>query len=251
MSKVFKTVFRKVGGKVTAFSTKVSQFAVSGLRYENSKVQGARGARALWKKFRTDPMTRIVLWRPGGAFDPKMVAQDKVLYEKNRLADLAKNIKEKYPSHDIGQAAGKRAAKKAQSFVDGINEIFGFGLKDLEAKASSAKHLSRAQMYKEASKPFSKKKFVDALVTDEEISKKLKKNIVDSAIELYEPYGGSGPNFIKWAKKQRKSDALRIQKEIKAQLPKPDKIDRIVSARGKGIVFRRIGGRIVPIRVKK
>lgn len=248
MSKV--TIFRKMKGVMQSF--KIDDLAMSQIRYGNSKVQGAKGAQALWKKFRTDPMTRMTLWRPGGAYDPKELAKDALAYENHRIKSLAEDIKKAYgSSDDIAKQRGKNAAKQATDFVEMMNGVFGKSAADLKAKVESTQHLTRAQMYKEATKPFSKKKFIDAVHMDETISSQLKSNIKDAATELYEPYGGSGKSFLKSALKQRKMDAIRVQKQVESQmLPKKSDLHRRINLRAKGVVFRRIGGRIVPIRVK-
>lgn len=55
---------------------------------------------------------------------------------------------------------------------------------------------------------------------------------------------------VRGLKKRRKQFALKLQRKA-TEGSRASALDRKISAKGKGIVFRRIRGRIVPIRKKK
>jgi hypothetical protein len=78
-------------------------------------------------------------------------------------------------------------------------------------------------------------------------------SVHNAAAEFLSPreLGGSGYAAFKRLAGQRKWYGKKLMREAAPQLPKAANIDRIITAKGKGIRFVRIRGRIVPIRPKK
>lgn len=231
------SVFKKVAGKIVA----ISKNADNALHFDSRTIKNFETFKTLYKSAKSNLQIKASMYKPGGIKDPVRLAKDSADSDAYRLKELTSKIKSKYSTDEFSQARGKKQAKKAIDFIQGINDIF-------EGGKPEAQHFTKKQIAKRANGPMSKRDFFD-LLDDKNF---LKGSLRDDAANLAEKRerGGLGRQFLDYYK-TRKRSAMRVMSEIKPQLDKPALIDRKVNARAGGVRFVRINGRVVPIRSKK
>ena len=237
-----KSIFRFIGGNLRPF--KIGEFTQSGLYHSNKQVLGGKAAFGLWKKIKSSIFARAEFYKPGGIFDPVTIREESKIFRDYTSKQMMGNIKMRYGKDQISQRLGEAAAQKAKKFVDATHDLF-HGFKEAE-------HLTKEQIIKKAKAGISKRQFSEAL-SQEYHFMNVPRYVKEAGAEMFElpERGGYGvKKFIQTFSKQRKRDALKYQKEILTQLPKPALIHRKITAKGKGITFKKIGGKIKAIRKK-
>lgn len=246
-AKVYKTIFRRIGGRLRMLKVSVSSGADNSFYYSRKGFENSKKTVEGFKSFRKNPFERMKMYLQGGIKDPAVIANEDAIYKahqaKTLREEMAKSHAKKFGSDEVTKARGKKSAEKLIGIFGDIENI-------IKGEPEEAISFTKEQALSLARKaPVEKRDYYDLLNADP----KNKSGFLGDAASLLEKKerGGEGLGLLKRYANSRKRDAIRIQREIQTQLPRADKIDKIVNLRGKGVRPIKVNGKISFKRPKK
>ncbi len=231
-----KLIFRRIRGAIRPILVHEGTWNV--MRRENVRLDHYRQVERFFKTLRKSEVHRTALFRPGGSLDPlRKWTEEKTLEVARREAgkrSLMQSIFKKAPKDEFSQRLARKKADELKKAMDTLDEF-------LDAGEVAPASFTGKRLRKRVKANISRSETLSHLsrsVGRGEKAKMLTSDATDILKKAYRGGLGTGRAF-RGRKKARKAFGERIAKEIRPYMGKSADIDRIISAKSRGVRFKR------------